>query len=254
MVANLEKIEHNQDFYQIVDFLRASHIRYALEVRPTIHVSHIKQFWSTARTETVNGETNIVATIDGRQRTITEASIRRFIQLNDARGQFSHQWKFLIHTIMQCISPKSTGFNEFSSNIATAIVCFATNRTYNLSKMILDGMTSNIKRKSGKFLMYPRFLELLLNMSESAIRVAQSKALSPGADEPASLQRDVSHGEAFPTVSSLDAGQDRGNVAKTSAMPHDSPPRVTSLGGDEGSKNYGSKDSGSSLGDYTVES
>ncbi|GKE60401.1 hypothetical protein Tco_1510768 [Tanacetum coccineum] len=64
MVANLEKIEHNQDFHQIVDFLRASHIR----------------------TETVNGETNTVATIDGRQRTITEASIRRFIQLNDARG------------------------------------------------------------------------------------------------------------------------------------------------------------------------
>nr|GFB75514.1 hypothetical protein [Tanacetum cinerariifolium] len=36
-------------------------------------------------------------------------------------GQFSHQWKYLIHTIMQCLSPKSIGFNEFSSNIATAL-------------------------------------------------------------------------------------------------------------------------------------
>nr|GEX38530.1 copia protein [Tanacetum cinerariifolium] len=36
-------------------------------------------------------------------------------------GQFSHQWKYLIHIIMQCLSPKSTGFNEFSSNIATTL-------------------------------------------------------------------------------------------------------------------------------------
>ncbi|GJZ76797.1 hypothetical protein Tco_0641469 [Tanacetum coccineum] len=83
------------------------------------------------------------------------------------KGQFTHQWKFLIHTIMQCLSPKSTAFNEFSSNIATAIVCLATNRIYNFSKMIFDGMITNIKRHgSKKFLMYPRFLEKLLKMSQ----------------------------------------------------------------------------------------
>nr|GEY93779.1 hypothetical protein [Tanacetum cinerariifolium] len=37
-----------------------------------------------------------------------------------------------------------------------------------------------------------------------AIRIAQSKALSHAADEPASLLRDDRQGEAFPTVSSLD--------------------------------------------------
>nr|GEY28466.1 uncharacterized mitochondrial protein AtMg00810-like [Tanacetum cinerariifolium] len=37
------------------------------------------------------------------------------------KGQFSHQWKYLIHTIMHCLSPKSNGFNEFSSNITTAL-------------------------------------------------------------------------------------------------------------------------------------
>ncbi|GJT38316.1 hypothetical protein Tco_0938181 [Tanacetum coccineum] len=72
-------------------------------------------------------------------------------------------------------------------------------------------------------------------LTKSAIRIAQSKALSPGADEPASLLRDVRHGEAFLTVTSLDAGQDRENIIKTYAIPHDSPPRVTSFGDDEGS-------------------
>nr|GEY04226.1 hypothetical protein [Tanacetum cinerariifolium] len=43
------------------------------------------------------------------------------------------------------------------------------------------------------------------------------------------------HGEAFPIVSSLDAGQDRENIAKTSSMSHESSPRVPSLDADEGS-------------------
>ncbi|GJT25554.1 putative ribonuclease H-like domain-containing protein [Tanacetum coccineum] len=43
-------------------------------------------------------------------------------------------------------------------------------------------------------------------LTRSAIRIDQSKALTPGADKPASLLRGVRHGEAFTTVSSLDAG------------------------------------------------
>nr|GEV50642.1 ribonuclease H-like domain-containing protein [Tanacetum cinerariifolium] len=71
--------------------------------------------------------------------------------------------------------------------------------------------------------------------TRTAKRIAQSKALSPAADEPASLSRDDRQGEAFPTVSSLDAGQDRENIAKTSALPHESSPMVTSLDADKGS-------------------
>nr|GEW21060.1 hypothetical protein [Tanacetum cinerariifolium] len=52
--------------------------------------------------------------------------------------------------------------------------------------------------------------------------IAQSKALSPAADEPVYLLRDDGQGEAFPTVSSLDAGQDRENINKTSALPYES--------------------------------
>nr|GFA62599.1 hypothetical protein [Tanacetum cinerariifolium] len=54
--------------------------------------------------------------------------------------------------------------------------------------------------------------------------------------EPASLSRDDNQGEAFSTVSSLDAGQDRENINKTSAFPHESTPKVTSLDADEGTQ------------------
>nr|GFB47369.1 hypothetical protein [Tanacetum cinerariifolium] len=58
----------------------------------------------------------------------------------------------------------------------------------------------------------------------STVCVPTSKALLPDADELASLSRDDRHKEAFPTVSSLDAGQDRENITKTSAMSHESSP------------------------------
>nr|GFB81842.1 hypothetical protein [Tanacetum cinerariifolium] len=181
----------------MVDFIAASPLRYALTVKPTIFVSHIRQFWSTARIETTNEGTYILATVDGIQRTVSESSLTRNLKLRDEdgivsipdtelfenltlmgynisqnqkltfqKGQFSYQWKYLIHTIMQCLSPKSTRFNEFSSNIATALVCLATNRTYNFSKMIFDGMVKNVNNKISEFLMYPRFLTICLRMSQ----------------------------------------------------------------------------------------
>nr|GEX72816.1 uncharacterized mitochondrial protein AtMg00810-like [Tanacetum cinerariifolium] len=39
---------------------------------------------------------------------------------------FSSQWKFLIHTILQCISAKRTSWNEFSSFMASAVICLST--------------------------------------------------------------------------------------------------------------------------------
>nr|GEX87516.1 retrotransposon protein, putative, unclassified [Tanacetum cinerariifolium] len=59
-------------------------------------------------------------------------------------------------------------------------------------------------------------------------RIAQSFALPPIADEPASPLRDVSQGEACPTDSGFEADQDRATIAKTSTLPHDSAPRVPS--------------------------
>nr|GEV24969.1 hypothetical protein [Tanacetum cinerariifolium] len=66
-------------------------------------------------------------------------------------------------------------------------------------------------------------------------RIAQSSALPPVADEPASPIRDDSKGEACLTNFGLEADQDRANIPKTSILPSDSTPRVTSLVADEGS-------------------
>ncbi|GJZ94817.1 putative ribonuclease H-like domain-containing protein [Tanacetum coccineum] len=76
---------------------------------------------------------------------------------------FSPQWKFFIHTVLQCLSAKTTAWNEFSSTIASAIICLATNQKFNFSKYIFENIVKNLENVSSKFLMYPRFVQVFLN-------------------------------------------------------------------------------------------
>nr|GEV54505.1 hypothetical protein [Tanacetum cinerariifolium] len=66
------------------------------------------------------------------------------------------------------------------------------------------------------------------------LQVLQKKDASSShkTNEPAFPTGDARYMEAFPTVTSLDGGQDRESIAKIFAMPHDASPRVTSLGGE----------------------
>ncbi|GJX64257.1 hypothetical protein Tco_0298600 [Tanacetum coccineum] len=194
MVAYLEKSEGSEGFHQIIDFLTASHIKNALTECPTLYASPIEQFWQTAALSTnEDGVRGITATIDRKVKVfVSEASIRRHLKLEDSeglktlptaeifeqlalmgyvitsdsltfqKGHFSPQWKFFIHTILHCLSPKKTAWEQFSSNIATAIICLATNRTFNFSNLIFEAMVKNLDSKS-KFLMYPRFIQIFLN-------------------------------------------------------------------------------------------
>ena len=64
-VAFLEKSNESVDFTEIIDFLNASYIKFALTVKPTTYTSNISQFWSSAMVKTINGEVQIHALVDG---------------------------------------------------------------------------------------------------------------------------------------------------------------------------------------------
>ncbi|GKB16515.1 ribonuclease H-like domain-containing protein, partial [Tanacetum coccineum] len=84
---SLLKTIRSDEFHQIVDFLASSSLKYALTTHPTIYVSLIEQFWQTTTVKAVNdGEQQPIATVDGHKFTITEASIRRHLQLADVEG------------------------------------------------------------------------------------------------------------------------------------------------------------------------
>ncbi|GKD27563.1 hypothetical protein Tco_1233777 [Tanacetum coccineum] len=72
MVAFLSKPAESDGFEQIVDFLNAHPIRYALSVNPTIYTSCIEQFWSTVKAKIINGEVQLYALVDGKKIIVTE--------------------------------------------------------------------------------------------------------------------------------------------------------------------------------------
>nr|GEW88739.1 hypothetical protein [Tanacetum cinerariifolium] len=138
MIAFLTKLDASEGFEQIIDFLNTSVIQYALTVNSTIYVSCIKQFWSSVSLKKTNDVVRLKALIDRRKVIITEDTVRQTLRLNDAnsidyltneeifaelarmgykksstkltfyKAFFSAQWKFLIHTILQCMSAKRT--------------------------------------------------------------------------------------------------------------------------------------------------
>nr|GEZ72253.1 hypothetical protein [Tanacetum cinerariifolium] len=161
MIAFLTKLDANEGFEQIIDFLNASVIQ-------------------------------LQALIDRRKVIVTEDTVIQVLRLDDAdsidclpnkeifaelarmgydkpstkltfyKAFFLAQSKFLIHTILQCMSAKRTAWNEFSSSMASAVICLATGRKFNFLKYIFDSLVRNVD-SSSKFYMYPRFLELMIN-------------------------------------------------------------------------------------------
>ncbi|GJR18815.1 putative ribonuclease H-like domain-containing protein [Tanacetum coccineum] len=90
LVAFLAKPTESEGSEQVVDFLNAHTIKYALTVNPTIYTLCIEQFWATIKVKTVNGEQQLKALIDGKKIVVTEASVRRDLQLDNEEGTASY--------------------------------------------------------------------------------------------------------------------------------------------------------------------
>ncbi|GKE65119.1 hypothetical protein Tco_1519280, partial [Tanacetum coccineum] len=153
MVAFLDKPTKSDGFEQIVDFLNVYPIKYTLMVNPKIYTSCIEQFWTTAKVKIVNGEVQIQALVDKKKVIITETSIRSDLQLKDVEGTECLP-NATIFEQLTLMGAKTTAWNEFSSTMASAVICLATNQKFNFSKYIFDNMVKNLEG-GVKFLIYP---------------------------------------------------------------------------------------------------
>ncbi|GJZ99888.1 putative ribonuclease H-like domain-containing protein [Tanacetum coccineum] len=159
-LSELKRKESN-GFEEIIDFLNASSFQYALMVNPTIYTTCIEQFWTSAKLDDAKGTYCLpTATIFTELERMGYENLTQ--KLTFYKAYFSSQWKFPIHTILQCLCAKTKSWNEFSSTMASAIICLATNKKFNLSKYIFDNMVKNLDG-GVKFLMYPRFVQVFLD-------------------------------------------------------------------------------------------
>nr|GEY17006.1 hypothetical protein [Tanacetum cinerariifolium] len=185
----------------------------------TINAAHLmlldhNQFWTSVSIKKSNDVVRLQALVDRKKVIITKDTIIQALRLDDAAGVdclhneeifaelarmgyekpsikltfykvfFSAQWKFLIHIILQCMSAKRTASNEFSSFMASAIICLATVRKFNFSKCIFDSMYTspaltqkvfvNMRRIGKGFLRVdtPLFDEMLVQQQVQAVEDA----------------------------------------------------------------------------------
>ncbi|KAJ9544155.1 hypothetical protein OSB04_023862 [Centaurea solstitialis] len=202
-VGYFTKDVNSEGFDNIIDFLASSHIAYAATINPTIYIQHMHDFWSNAVIQEEEGVKIIQTTICGHSLTLTPAMIRFHLQLHDEggismltpsvimesfermrytgsrtslkylKGKFCPQWRFFVHTLLHCFSKKTTSFGEFSSTIASAMVCLATNQVFNFSQMIFDDLVYNLENinnsKVKTFYMFPRFVQEVITKELTAV-------------------------------------------------------------------------------------
>nr|GEY08487.1 hypothetical protein [Tanacetum cinerariifolium] len=166
------------------------------------------EFWNTVVVKQSNDVTRLQALVDKKKVLITKAVIRDVLRLDDGEGVdcqpneeifaklarigyekpstkltfykafFSSQWKFLIYTILQSISAKRTSWNEFSTSMASAVICLSTGRKFNFSKYIFESLVRNVNNSS-KFYMYLRFIQLMIQNQLGDLSTYSTRYTSP---------------------------------------------------------------------------
>ncbi|GJX40804.1 reverse transcriptase domain-containing protein [Tanacetum coccineum] len=137
LVVPLKKVGNEAVHKELGDRMeRAATTTSSLEAEQDSGKEVIKHEETASASTSENEEMEITTTINGRVKTITVASIRRHLKLEDSngfptlpnaeifeqlalmryasdsdkstfqKGHFSPQWRFLIHTILHCLSPK----------------------------------------------------------------------------------------------------------------------------------------------------
>nr|GEZ42750.1 hypothetical protein [Tanacetum cinerariifolium] len=122
-------------------------------------------FWNTVVVKRSGDVTRLQALVNKKRNLIFEEVVHEILQLNDAEGVdclpneeifaglarmgyekpstkltfykafFSTQWKFFIHIILHSLSAKQTSWNEFSSTMASALICLSSGQWFNFSKV-----------------------------------------------------------------------------------------------------------------------
>ncbi|KAJ0567025.1 hypothetical protein HanIR_Chr06g0280091 [Helianthus annuus] len=72
------------------------------------------------------------------------------------KGFFPPATRFLFHTLLVCVSNKTTSFNEIPLKIQNLGYAILQGENFNYSKVIFNDLVKNVETKS--FLLFPRFL------------------------------------------------------------------------------------------------
>ncbi|KAF5805571.1 hypothetical protein HanXRQr2_Chr05g0210941 [Helianthus annuus] len=186
-VGILTKPTDNHTFDSILDILSASKYKTLITADAPIYLDTQREFWKHA---TLEKQGDIIAAINssiqGKKVNISPKSISETFKLDDLNGKtsftkdelvkdlmnrgyaeqpnrdtlqkgyFPSAPRFLFHTLLMCVSNKTTSFNEIPTKIQCLGYAILNDKNYNYSQEIFDDLVKNVDNKT--FLLFPRFL------------------------------------------------------------------------------------------------
>ncbi|MFS7955816.1 hypothetical protein Hanom_Chr07g00647131 [Helianthus anomalus] len=184
----------------MVKFLRESRVSKALSDRTTVYESHVRAFWNTTRFE--ESDNMIHAVLRKKDQTGKDidvgfefgvGEIRRVLDLQDSdddptimserlvkglwcrmgftdhlnrkmlKRNFSKAYRYLMHCMVHSLSHRKAAYDEVPDYIMNFVTSLVLNRKYNISQVIFEYMKENCKNEGDRYIMYPRFIMMLIN-------------------------------------------------------------------------------------------
>nr|GEW06847.1 hypothetical protein [Tanacetum cinerariifolium] len=222
------KTSHLHDVKRIFKYLKVS---------PMIYTSCIKQFWTSSKVKTVNKDVRLQALVDGKKVIVNEASIRRDIGLDDAKGTACLSNAAIFEELVK-ISAKTTAWNEFSSTMASAIICLANNQKINFSKYIFKSMMKNleVERVGTGFsgAITPLFETMMVQASEEVGEILTNTQDTPILTQPSSSQPQRKYKSRWKQRKEINVSQDETPTKEHITIPsHDPLPSVVDVSAGE---------------------
>ncbi|MFS7999958.1 hypothetical protein Hanom_Chr12g01172751 [Helianthus anomalus] len=200
MVAYIDPEGKLDAYNEITQWLRESRINKAITFAMPVYKSLIKELLNPANVIEVDGKELIQGQVNKLNVNVSPNILNSVLELQDdanaldsipimcTRGcllrmkctndifarqinkaKLPLQYKFLLHVLIQCISKSRAGYDMDGNDLVGLMVALVLNKPFNISKFIFVNMKENLRRtgsrtSSNKFWMYPRFLQMIMNV------------------------------------------------------------------------------------------
>jgi len=188
-----DKDPKSAGFRDVISWMKASPISFAVTKDLVIDQQHIRDFWESATYNLNANPTEIRARVMGEEIVLTVDSIARMLRLERDVGIpsllsitdvyegflemgyegtdylerreikktfLSREWRFIAHVIILCLDHRKGGTDGLNFEWARAMLNLCRGDKANIPQMIFEYMIENISAaKKDKWLLYPRFIQ-----------------------------------------------------------------------------------------------
>ncbi|MFS8002355.1 hypothetical protein Hanom_Chr13g01201131 [Helianthus anomalus] len=178
--CTLEKISQKTTFHSVIDALSSSKYKTLLTCNAPIYLDTLRDFLKHAKIEVQDKKPSaITSTFGGIQVVVTPQTISEVFEINDhigksslpkedyqtdliergykeqmkkdtlQKGSFPPPMRFLFHTLLMCVSNKTTAFNEIPLKIQYLGYAIMAEVDFNYSEEIFNDMVKNVNNIKG---------------------------------------------------------------------------------------------------------